>query len=450
MAPILGVIFAILIGLASLPSLIAWQTQAKNNVNATTVAQQARQFIQASTQYIQTNNTTLQATATSSTPVIVTVGQLQAAGNLPSAFRTTNLFNQTWQLEVLQPTAGNIQSLITTTGGAVISDNQAIQIARLIGFEGGFFPKNDTGQYPGGASNAYGASWGPLPSAGYTSQAGHLALLINFNNGQLTDNRLYRNAVPGQPQLNTMTTPIIMASVQSENAACSTQGSFARDSTGATLNCVTTSTGLLWKKAGSSYWRDPVATYSALPSGDPSGSVRITIDTGRAFMWSGSSWTPLAADQNGNLSIPGNLDANTLLPRLKAAENTSCASYPEGTIAQSASNSGVSLSCQSDGTGKRYWKKSSGTGTGMRGILAPLAGMSISCSGVGQFGQPVISSAYVDNFGNPYTRISISYADSGWVFGFGATTHYFMSDYEAVWNISGLAGSGCSANWPMS
>lgn len=383
MAPILGAVFAILIGLASLPSLLAWQTQAKNNINATTVAQQARQVIQASSEYIKTNSTTLQATATASTPVVVTVGQLQAAGLLPAAFRPTNLFNQGWQLEILQPSAGNLQSLITTTGGTTISDNQAMQIARLIGFEGGFFPKNDTGQYPGGAGNAYGASWGPLPSTGYTSQAGHLALLINFNNGQLTDNRLYRNAVPGQPQLNTMTTPLIMASVQTENATCTPQGSFARDSNGATLNCVTTPTGLQWKKAGSSYWRDPVATYTGLPIGDPVGAVRMTIDTGRGFMWSGSSWLPLAADQNGNLSIPGNLDANTLLPKLKATEGTSCATYPEGTIAQSATSSGVTLSCQSDGTSGR-WRSTGGIGSTVTTYSLPLGFRSMSFQDYGK------------------------------------------------------------------
>lgn len=415
MAPILGALFAILIGLLSVPSLISWQNQAKNNVNAASIAQQARQVVLASSQYIQANAATLQATATASTPVTVSVAQLQAAGLLPEAFKATNLYNQTWQLQVLQPTAGNLQGLAITTGGEAISDVQAMQVAKLIGYEGGFFPKNDTGLYPGGANNAHGASWGPLSAAGYTRQAGHIALLINFNNGQLTDHRLYRNAVPGQPQLNTMTTPLIMASTQTQDAACGTKGAIAADSTGGLLVCQSSQ----WKSPGSAYWKDPVANYASLPATDPVGAVRMTVDTGRAYMWTGGGWAALAVDQDGNLTVPGTLSAaggrviawnavseggvlqlvgangvsmylennngtfrlinhpwnaqllsvdqsgnlstkgnvaadGALMPGLTVAENSSCAGYQEGAIARSANTSGLTLACQS-----ATWKRTS-------------------------------------------------------------------------------------------
>ncbi len=306
MGPILGAMFAIIIGMLSMPSLMSWQTQAKNNINAAQVAQTARQFNEAATQYIQSNAVTLQATATATTPVSVSVAQMQAANLLPSTFNSTNTYNQTWQLQVLQPTAGNLQALALTTGGDSLSDTQSMRIARLIGSSGGFFPKNDTGLYAGGAANAYGTSWGPLSAAGYTAQAGRLASLLTFNNGQLTDNRLYRNAVPGQPQLNTMTTPLIMNSVQTANSACSTTGAIARDTGGALLAC----RGGFWKPAsGSSYWQDPAGTFTALPTTDAVGTVRVTLDTGRAFMWTGGGWSALSVDQNGNLVVPGTLNA---------------------------------------------------------------------------------------------------------------------------------------------
>jgi hypothetical protein len=336
MGQIVGVLFAILVGLMSVPSLITWQTQAKNSVNAASIAQQARQLIPASTQYIQTNAVALQASATTSTPVTVTVEQLQAAGVLSGAFKPTNLYNQTWQLQVLQPTAGNLQGMIITTGGDAISDMQAMQIARLTGYEGGFFPKNDSGIYAGGAANAYGANWGPLSAAGYTNQAGHLAMLINFNKNELNDNRLYRNSVPGQPQLNTMTTPILMSSVQTKDADCGAKGAIAADNTGALLICVESASIMKWRSPGSVYWKDPVSNFASLPTtGDDVGAVRMTIDTGRAFMWSGTIWSPLAVDQNGNLSVPGNLRVNTAIGVGNSATSTAGASCTTGSVAQS-------------------------------------------------------------------------------------------------------------------
>lgn len=82
--------------------------------------------------------------------------------------------------------------------------------------------------------------------------------------------------------------------------ACTGTGLIAQQG-GAILSCE----GGFWKKQGSDYWRDPVASYASLPAGDPVGTVRLTNDTGRAFRWSGGAWTALAVDQNGNFTIPG-------------------------------------------------------------------------------------------------------------------------------------------------
>jgi hypothetical protein len=309
MGQVIGALFAIFVGLMSVPSLMSWQAQAKNNVNSALIAQQARQIYEASNKYILTNATTLLATATATTPVTVTVAQLQAAGVLQGAFKATNLYNQHWQLEILQPTAGNLQAMAVTTGGEAISDTRAMQIAKQIGFVGGFFPKNDTGLYPGGASNAYGADWGPLSATGYTNQAGHLAVLINFNSGELTDNRLYRNAVPGQSQLNTMNTPIIMAATQTINTACPTLGAIARDGTGAVISCQ----NYLWRPQGSSYWQDPVVNFASLPACNAESiwQTRIveTPTVGakpRAYTCnSAGAWQPLGLDNSGNLILEG-------------------------------------------------------------------------------------------------------------------------------------------------
>ncbi len=366
MGPILGAIFAILVGMLAMPSLMSLQSQAMNNINSAQVAQEARVFNEASTKYIQANVITLQTTATSSAPVSVSVAQLQAANFLASTFKASNQFSQSWQLQVLQPTPGNLQGLAITTGGEGLSDTQAMRIAKLIGSNGGFFPKNDTGMYAGGSTNAYGTNWGPVPAAGYTAQPGHLASLLSFSSGQLTDNRLYRNAVPGQPQLNTMTTPLIMNSVQVVNAVCSTLGAIARDVSGSLLVC----RGGFWKPgAEAAYWKDPVANLASLP-GFPACDAAAAWQTRvvqvpsvgvgpRAFTCNGATWQPLSVDDSGNLLVAGRLTAanetitgtatiNALNGNLQvtatATEGAACVG--EGRIASSTTSSGEILSCR--------------------------------------------------------------------------------------------------------
>jgi hypothetical protein len=81
-----------------------------------------------------------------------------------------------------------------------------------VGNTGGFIPQNDSGIYGGGAGRAYGnqANWN-ISTAGYAGvSGGHPAALLAFNNGQVENPALYRVAVPGQPQLNTMDTALNM------------------------------------------------------------------------------------------------------------------------------------------------------------------------------------------------------------------------------------------------
>jgi len=389
MNAILGVIFAMFIGLYSLPTWNSYQVRSNENLQIAATAKQAIQFNDASSNYIQQNAVAIQAAATPVVPFTITVPMLQAANLLPASFSATNPFNQTWRTEILQPAAGNLQALARGVGGTALDDRMAKKIADVIGNQGGFIPQNNSGIYPGGAANAYGgfAVWGPLPTANYVGVAGgEIASLLTFNNGQLVDNRLYRNAVPGQPQLNTMNTPIIMGAgtLQVVNTACVTLGALGRDAAGKVLTC----DGANWKSQGNAFWGDPVATFAALPACNAAALnvVRIvqtpTVGVGgRAYVCNGAgTWNPLTLDDNGNMNISGNatitnnltvngnttlgnaagdtltvpstatFSANTSLakpiPTTVAVAGTSCAGYSQGTLAQDAT--GLTLSCQSD------------------------------------------------------------------------------------------------------
>lgn len=250
MSEIIGVLFAIFVGMMIFPKFADFQTISNENTRAATTAQQQKQLNTAVAIYIQQNSVAIQAIATPTAPAQITVAMLQApaVNLLPASFSATNPYGQTWVVEVLEPTLGNLQALAMSTGGTALLDAQASKIATLVGATGGFIPQNDSGIYP---SYAYGAFSGwtipsNTPVPGYSGVGGHLAALLTFNNGQLVSNYLYRNAVPGQPQLNTMSTPLIMADVKTIGVACTTNGAISQDGNGAVLSCQAG----LWKAQG--------------------------------------------------------------------------------------------------------------------------------------------------------------------------------------------------------
>ncbi|MHB1494143.1 MAG: shufflon system plasmid conjugative transfer pilus tip adhesin PilV [Acidithiobacillus sp.] len=219
MSAILGVLFASLVGLLMIPTYMHFETMAIDNAKAATTAQQMQQVSQAAQAYIQANYSAVEANSTASSPATITVSMLQNTGYLPNAFSAANPFGQMWQVQVLQPTPGQLQALVLTQGGTQIGQVQAPMIAAQTGAQGGFVPYN--GQY--GTLNdtvAHGAYSGwQVSMSGYTNPGpGHLAALLAFNNGNLENNYLYRVAVPGQPQLNTMQTNLNMGANSVNNA----------------------------------------------------------------------------------------------------------------------------------------------------------------------------------------------------------------------------------------
>ena len=359
MGQLLAALFAILIGISSIPTFISYQSQSNENVKSAATAKQAGVMIAAYWTYLQQNATTLQSSTNPTTPVVVSVAQLQAAKALDASFAATTPYRQTWQMQVLQPSAGNLQALVVTTGGTALPDRLANKIAALIsgstGKNGGFIPKNDSGVYPAG--NAYGAfSQWKVSTANYTGvTGGQLAALLTFNSSQLGDNRLYRNQVPGQPQLNTMTTPLIMASSQTVGADCSAAGPFAiaQDGNGAVVSCL--ASDKKWHTQGSAYWQDPVPNLTTLNGTYPctaatAWQTRIvevpSVGSGpRGYTCNGSSWQPLALDDAGNLTVPGMLTAGKFNLQKVANENDPCNPAVDGN--QAMSPAGLLLTCQS-------------------------------------------------------------------------------------------------------
>lgn len=130
-----------------------------------------------------------------------------------------NVWGQDYAVYVRQPRAGELVGVVLTRNGQQHSVSNpkfgattVPATATLVGGEGGFVP---TGDVPGQSSSSLLGAFGGwqldltgmgIPSPG----AGHLGYLTSFSPSQLSQDFLYRVAVPGAPELNAMQTELDM------------------------------------------------------------------------------------------------------------------------------------------------------------------------------------------------------------------------------------------------
>ncbi len=142
--------------LISLGGAVGWAKYGVENVQNAATANQQVTFNKAAMQYVQDNAVVIAQNSTATTPVTITPAMLRNTGYLPAGFSDTNAFGQTWQVQVLQPSPGSLQTLVTSQNGQAISAKQLVQIASLAGAQGGFIPYgNQAGDASMNANTAY-------------------------------------------------------------------------------------------------------------------------------------------------------------------------------------------------------------------------------------------------------------------------------------------------------
>ena len=194
------------------PTLMHGIQQDNQLIMGTVAAKQLHQVTEAAKGYITAYAGAIEGSATATTPATITVPMLVNTGFLPQGFQAGNPYGQTWEVQVLQPQPGNLQALVLSQGGTPIQPADAPRIASEAGAEGGTIDTaNNTAQ------GSYG-SWSVSMNGYANPGAGHLAALVAYSGGQLQSDYLYRVAVPGQPQLNTMQTNLNMGSNSVNNA----------------------------------------------------------------------------------------------------------------------------------------------------------------------------------------------------------------------------------------
>lgn len=354
-------------------------------------AQQIRTVGEAARGYINDNQATVAATATTTVPAVVTVAQLVAGGYLPAGFTETNNRSQTMCVLVLEPTANNLQGVVITQGGDTVDDVSLRQVSNLIGAAGGSIMSTATTTLSGtqgGWSMAIGG-YGVRNCANAVIAggpgAGHNVMSLWNGGNDVATAFLYRDAVTGRPDLNRMNTSIDMGGFRIVNlqaaspaAACGAgvnTGDLASAADGKVLSCQ----GGVWKEqgGGSAFWGDPVNQAVAMPACTAANANETRVRYGyavaptrRLFTCDGASWVAVGVDHAGNLAVPGDLtvtgattltgavtansgvtigdgtaasSTNTLVLNRTATEGAACS--PNGAVARDTN--GLLLSCQS-------------------------------------------------------------------------------------------------------
>ena len=334
---------------ALLPSALNWNHMAFSAQVAQVEAGQLATITDAALQYEYANSATLEAPNSSHT---VTVAQLIAQGYLPTGTRATDSFGNTISVLFNADGSGNVTGYVIDQGQKVYTDLEAGQLTLALGDRGGAVPAALlSGQQPNTIYGS-GGTWQAAAPAGVA--AGSIEVQVEPNAAQeANDSRfLWRVAAPNAAD-NTMSTPLILGAVETVGNSC-TPGSISSASNGDLLECPNTGA---WTPI-SGHWRSPVATYAALPgSGNNNGDVRLTEDTDRAFAWNGSSWTALAVDQNGNLTVPNQLTAQSGGVRTSAScsgQAQLTAGYITLTTDNGCATGGSTIRMSSPVTGREY------------------------------------------------------------------------------------------------
>ncbi len=338
------------------------------------VADQLKTSAQAYRAYVRNNYSTILAVATQDKPYLITHTDLSLGNYLPPGSNGRTVHGQTICALVRKNNAGSLEALVVTEGGAALNNLDLGSIVSLTGGSAGALYSDDKADTT--PADIVGAqdSW-KLPLVQFDNlinhagkncsgegparvriTEGHPVVALWFENDFTQGSALYRDAVPGAPQLNQMNTPLVMNASQTVGAVCTTPGAIANDGTGALVNCskLGSNDSPTWNRTASGlYWGDPVSSLDRLPActAELKASVRVlTYYGGHAathpsvYICNGSAWAAVGIDLDGNLNVPGSIGTGTLTLKQVAAEDTACTSSQVGTLARSAS--GEVLVCQ--------------------------------------------------------------------------------------------------------
>lgn len=307
------------------------------------VAMQTNRFTQAASSYVGRYYPTVLASATTTTPVVVTTQMLKNTGLLPASFSETNSYGQQYQAMIVrnQQNQELLQGMVVSRGGHAMPFTALNQISKDI--TAGFGGYVEDGQTAVGAMRSWRIA---LSSYGTSTGRGHLAVMLSTDDlsGAREDgDRLYRFQVNGRPDLNKMHTAIDMGGNNLNNVGTVTASNVAAQNGNFGVSLVSNgpvtaggdirSTGGWIVTRSGKGWMDETHGGGLYMSDND--WLRILNNKG---FYTGGEIRGGKVRSDGNVSVGGVLD----LDQINVA-NTYCPK--DGSVSRTAT--GAPLSCQS-------------------------------------------------------------------------------------------------------
>ena len=207
-------IFALLI-----PGMVTFMQLSTQSTEKKVAAEHMSRVAAAAEQYVMDNHASIVSSATGSTSVSVSLSDLDSGGYLPSGHAGQNPWNQSYSIHALNPEDQDIHLILMTTGGKGYSASNtdfATKVvpsaAAMIGSQGGYIPTGDlSGESTNVVQGAFGGWSFDLSGTDISNPgAGHLAYSRYVDQDQYGNDYLYRDEVPGHPEVNRMTTELDM------------------------------------------------------------------------------------------------------------------------------------------------------------------------------------------------------------------------------------------------
>lgn len=302
-----------IIAVASLAAGAGYYADYLNNMANAVAAKQLKDVSMAFSKYLQDNYATVLSTvpAVNGGSAKVAVGLLMP-DYLSSKFALTNPYGQSYILAVRLPdaTKTNMEAIVYTTGGQQIDAKNALSIAQYVGAGGGFTLKGGDPNTVQSTFNGYTLSLtdynANLGTGGYL-----VSVLFMNETGKIVQDYLYRNTIPGRPELNRMTTALDMGANNLTNAGniTSPTGSIAAPGGEVAGSRLTSTTTIA---AGSNITAAGIIEGAALVS-DTTITATGNITTGgtvsAATLWTSGNVQASSVTATGTITSGGNMTA---------------------------------------------------------------------------------------------------------------------------------------------
>ena len=216
MREMMGTIAAIFIIMLLLPMFARYQQQGMDNVKKRQAADHLAEVNHAVAEYVRGNYETLLDQAAPTSGPEIGVADLVAGGHLPTGLSDRNVWGQQYRAYVRKPQDDTLEAVTLTLGGStagrMFTTTLIPSAAALLGGAGGFVP---SGLIPGQTTDTLQGAFGgwalSLPTLGIPSPGpGHLGARAMFDASSVGQDFLYRMAVPGHEELNSMFTTLDM------------------------------------------------------------------------------------------------------------------------------------------------------------------------------------------------------------------------------------------------